>query len=160
MDGVHFHSFQPEMSSDKINSSHLWTRVQWKKTSWKFRENMISQRINDYCLIMRPMTLYFPHTLRTCRLFRDRAFSCRVCSAPSWDSDDASFIAPKSSPEQGGSSTAGSHGEHQLRCETLSFKYNLFCGVALWQSWEFERHTHKKILSGNGVVGMWSRADN
>ena len=71
------------------------------------------------------------HTLRTCRLFQDGAFSCRVCSAPSWDSDDASFIAPKSSLEQRDSSTAGSHGERQLRCEMLSFKHNLFCGVAL-----------------------------
>lgn len=118
--------------------------VQCKKTSRKLRENMISQKINDYCLIMWPMTLYFPHTLRALRLFQNWAFSCHVCSAPSWGYSDASFIAPKLSPEQGDSSTAESHEEHQLHCETLSFKYNLFCGVALWQSWEFERHTHKK----------------
>lgn len=63
-------------------------------------ENRISQKINGYCLIMWPMALYFPHTLRTRWLFQDTVFSCRVCSAPSWDSDDASFIEPKSSPEQ------------------------------------------------------------
>lgn len=88
--------------------------------------------------------IFHTHTLRTCWLFWDRAFSCRVCSAPRWDADDASFIAPQSRLEQGDSSTAGSHREHQLCCETLSFNYNLFCGVALWQSWEYERHTHKK----------------
>lgn len=63
VDGVHFHSFQPEMSLDKINSSHLREkRVQRKKVSSKQRE--IYQKINDYCLIIRPVTLYFPHTLR------------------------------------------------------------------------------------------------
>lgn len=37
---------------------------------------------------------------------------------------------------------AGSHEKHQLHCETLSIRYNLFCGVSLWQCWETERHTH------------------
>lgn len=44
--------------------------------------------------------------------------------------DDASFTAAESTLEQGGSSLA-SHGEHQLRCETLPFKHDLFCAAAV-----------------------------
>ena len=128
----------------KISSSHLWRRVQWKKTSWKWRENMISQRINDYCLIMWPVTLYFSTNTQNLPVIPGQGLSMSCLLCPWWDPDDASFIAPNSSPEQGDSSTAGSHREHQLCCETLSFKYNLFCGVALWQSWEFESHTQTK----------------
>lgn len=120
------------------------------KTAGKHDFTQDKWLLSDY---MTYDPVFSTHTLRTWQLFHNRVFSCHVCSAPSWDSNDASFIAPKLSPEQGDSSTAKSHGQHQLCCETLSFKYSLFCGVALWQSWEFERHTHKNPSLAMRLLG-------
>lgn len=54
-----------------------------KENIMKVGENMISRKINDYCLIMTCNPIFSTHTRAlTQKLFQDRAFSCRVCSAP------------------------------------------------------------------------------
>jgi len=83
-----------------------------------------------------------------------------VCSVSSWDPDDASFTVPNSSPEQrlidcwvprGTSITlwnAVPQTQSILRCCVMA-------KLRIWTS-----HNEKISLPGNGLVGMWSRADN
>lgn len=54
MDGVHFHSFQPVLRH-VLRQNQFQSSLEegsMKENIMKVGENMISQKINDYCLIM------------------------------------------------------------------------------------------------------------
>lgn len=129
-DGVDSHRFQPEISLGEINPSHLWKREFKKENNRKVGGK--HDFTEDKRLLSDDVThgpAFSTHAQNLTVIPGQGLFHVVSALSRAESADDASFIAAESTLEQGGSSLA-SHGEHQLRCETLPFKHDLLCAAA------------------------------